>query len=74
MKSKQEEWEPEVGDIVDIVKSVYGKDLRRNQRVFDAKIDSVQEYKGKKMYRVRFKVPWGESSGWYTREQMERSN
>jgi hypothetical protein len=54
-------WQPEIGDAVIISNGYLGM------------VESVRMLPGGKwIYKIRYRVSSGETSGWYTREQIER--
>lgn len=67
---QKEEWKPAINDTVDVVKDSNNSWLRKLRRVYGGKIIDEKEHNGRPMFRVRYKAPWGETSGWYQEHQM----
>jgi hypothetical protein len=56
-------WQPEIGYEVRIL-------MGRGSGAIGTVMDITD--KNGVRYRVRYRAPWGMTSGWYTREQIER--
>jgi hypothetical protein len=70
-------WQPEIGDEVRIVLGIpRGPQYGPLGEIVDISegYNPETRHKGGKVsrYRVRYRAPWGMTSGWYTREQIER--
>ena len=69
----KDDWLPKVGDRVNVRFSTCGRHLPQEKRITDGEVISIIEHESIDKYLVRFRTPWGKTSGYYTAIQLERS-
>lgn len=55
---------------VKVTVCVNPESTHRNRIYYSGVLQAVKDHEGRTMYRVKHIAPWGQTSGWYSEDQV----
>jgi hypothetical protein len=72
MAKEKEQYQPQVGDQVQLMFTESGRSYLRKTHRHVGEIEEIIKHNGITLYKVRHGAPWASTAGWYARHRFVR--